>query len=122
MITIARKQMDSIKNGIVEGFKQRLIAHASRHFPGHSALSSHVEATKWVNLGIRRAGYYNIKREYDVCIFVSLMFSHGLDFDIDPALVPISQALKDLSRDATERVELACDLALEHEGKEKSGV
>ncbi len=121
MLTISKKQMDSIKNGIVEDFKQQLISHARRHFPDHLALSSHVEATKWVNLGIRRAGYYNIKREYDVCIFVSLMLSHGLDFDIDPELAPISQALKNLSRDATERVELACDLALEHESKGTSG-
>ncbi|MGH9903083.1 MAG: hypothetical protein ACRD68_14850 [Pyrinomonadaceae bacterium] len=90
MLVIRQEQMNVFSLHMLEGFVGRVAAHLREWFPGQCDVLDEPALREVVRGGVRRAGQYGIRTEFDVWRFVDLMFFYGRDFDAEfPAAVAI---------------------------------
>jgi hypothetical protein len=77
-----------------QSFVTRMEAHLRKHFPNHCATLGDAGVREAIGSGTAKAGQYGIESERDVCKFITLMFTFGRDFDVDPKLPWASEILR----------------------------
>jgi len=67
-----------------------------------------------IRYGMRRARVHGFQSEYDICRYLDLMLTLGSDFDCDPGLPDVRDALHDPAiEDPTEHLDRVCTVAAE---------
>jgi hypothetical protein len=100
----------------LKSFEDRMMAHVKEFFPEKCKKLGEEQTHETIRKGMLKARQYGILSEYDVCIFIDVMFEHGVDFDVDPELPWASQVLNDPSIwDPTYRINRLYDAAMGYE-------
>ncbi len=86
MLTIRRAQMKEFGKLGMRNFEARAIAHLERFFPEQCESLGSAVVLDGVRYGIKRATAYRLESERDLLRYLTLMFSFGRNFDVDPAL------------------------------------
>lgn len=92
---VHRDQMTAFSEDLVRDFEDRMIQHLGALFPSFVADLRDDELRALIQLGIRRARRHGIIAERGVCIYVTVMFAFGRDFESDPACAWAVEILRD---------------------------
>lgn len=84
MLTIRKKQFEAISKAYLKDFEMRLVRHFFQYFPNICVPLGRDLVRKFIQYGIMQAKKYNYVTERDICLYISLMFLLGSDFDQDP--------------------------------------
>ena len=113
MLRIAKRQMGVFQKYAVTQFEDRMATHLNKFFPDICKTLGDGPLREAIQYGMRRAKFYHISSERDVCKYIDLMFAYGPDFDKDPALPWAAGILKDDTiSDPTEKIERLYEHAL----------
>ena len=114
MLIIRNEQMEALSRMMRRGFAGRMIAHLKRYVPEPCALLSEEEMVAAIDYGVEQAKKYDIVAERDVCKYITLMFTFGLDFDTNPRLPWVARLLDPESgRHAVFRIDELYEVAIE---------
>jgi hypothetical protein len=84
MYFIRNIQLDAFKEVAFRSFENDMVEHIKEYFPNHFSLMKEDDVRKTVRYGHKIAGSYGFVTQRDVCIYLSLMFVLGSNFDADP--------------------------------------
>jgi hypothetical protein len=82
MLTISREQMHIFSKAPLDQFVDWMLVHLRKFFPS-CRRADDTDLRKVIKHGIERAGSYEIRTRRDVCKYIDLMVTFGLDFDRD---------------------------------------
>jgi len=115
MLIIRDDQKEVLGNYMLKKFENALVDHLNQYFPEKCRALGETGVLENIRLGIERAKSYGIVIEYQVSLYINLMFTLGRNFDSDPDLPWAIETLKDPSLDGTsEKIETLCQLAEKH--------
>ncbi len=77
------------------GFENRMLQHCHRFFPLPCKTLGDFQVRKIIQYGINKAGICDFKNKREQCIYISLMFLLGSDFDRDFQIPWAGRQLKD---------------------------
>lgn len=97
MLVIRQEQIDQLKVAVNKNFENRMLVHLQKFFPQHITALGEEKTRFLVQFGVERAETYGIVSERDVCKYIDLMVSLGIEFDRDPKLPWASEILNDSS-------------------------
>ncbi len=86
MVVIREEQMEKFSDASYKSFENRMLIHLSKYFPEHYKALGEEKSRELIKYGIKRAAIYEIIAERDVCKYIDLMVSFGVEFDTDPKL------------------------------------
>jgi hypothetical protein len=92
-----REQIDRLSEAACKNFEDRMLVHLEKFFPQHVTALGEEKTRFLVRFGVERAKTYGIVSERDVCKYIDLMVSLGVEFDTDPKLPWASRILNDPS-------------------------
>jgi len=116
MITMRRKQVEILSRAALKSFEDRMLTHVKEFFAEKCEKLGNEKTHETIRQGMLKARKYGILSEYDVCIFIDVMFEYGVDFDVDPELPWANQVLNDPAIwDPAYRVNRLFDAATGHE-------
>lgn len=117
MLTMRSAQMTVFSQAALKSFEDRMLDHVKEFFPEKcEKLGEKTRET--IRHGMVKARKYAISSEYDVCIFVDVMFEFGDDFDVDPNLPWASEVLNDPAIwSPTYRINRLFDAAMDYRKK-----
>ena len=95
MLRLARQQMTSLQQVMLDRFQRGLVAHSEEYFPVHWRVIGAEQMAEVVRLGVRRALDLGYQTERDGYLFHSLMLYFGSHFDTDPQYPWLANALAD---------------------------
>ncbi len=114
MLVIRNAQREALRTVVKRGFADRMIAHLREFVPEVCEDLSDRQLLTAIDHGIARAARYGVSAERDVCKYLTVMCTFGLEFDDDEALPWVSAALDPSSgRHATFRVDDLMSEAIE---------
>lgn len=92
-----------------------MLVHINKFFPEHYEALGDDNCRELVTLGIKNAEVYDIVNERDVCKYIDLMVSFGVEFDKNPELPWAAKILNDKSREnSTEKTEALFKTGIRH--------
>ena len=95
MLEIRQEQIDRLAEAASKNFEDRMLVHLQKFFPQHITALGEEKTRFLVRFGVEQAKTYGIISERDVCKYIDLMVSFGVEFDIDPKLPWASRILND---------------------------
>ncbi len=114
---IRADHLATLQPAAVESFDDRVASHLSEFFPAQCAKLGRDGLKEAIDYGIHCASVHGIRLESDICKFLELMFTFGVDFDRqvswaasilnDPAIPDPSRKIERLYQEATRHVQLA---------------
>ena len=81
MLVISSEQLAVFGQQQSLDFEARLASHLREFFPEQCEALGEKELRELMRYGVRRAAFYGINAERDVCKYVDLMMALGLNFD-----------------------------------------
>ncbi len=115
MLTIRQDQKDVFQTVAENDFVERMLVHLNKFFPKHYEALGESNCRELVDQGIKNAATYDIVNERDVCKYIDLMVSFGVDFDKDPKLPWAGKMLKDESwKNASEKTDALLKTGIKH--------
>ena len=100
---------------VAKDFEDRMVTHLSEVFPDECAALRGTGLRLMIQRGILRAASYKITKEYEVCLYLHLMFALGEDFDKNANFSWALAILDAPDQGATPKVERVYDMAAEIE-------
>jgi hypothetical protein len=97
MLEIRQEQIERLSEAASKNFEDRMLVRLEKFFPQHFTALGEEKTRFLVQFGVERAKTYSIASERDVCKYIDLMVSFGVEFDTDPKLPWASQILNDPS-------------------------
>lgn len=118
MLVIRDRQMDSLEKHAHEQFERRMTSHLKRFFPSEYEKAGEPATTEMIRRGIQNASGLGFKSERDVCLYLSLMYVFGEDFETNPELGWVPAILGDEAiDDPSEKIERLYEAAAKHQQK-----
>ncbi len=115
MILIRKDQKKALATAATNDFVERMLVHVNKFFPDHYEALGEDNCRELVDHGINKAAIYDIVNERDVCKYIDLMVSFGVEFDGDPELPWASEILNDKSmKDSSEKVDVLFKTGIKH--------
>jgi hypothetical protein len=87
--------MQVLAQQMAEHFVSRVYEHVTKTHAGLVQSTPEDAVRQSIRAGIRRAGTYGIRAEYDVVRFIDLMYLLSPDFDSDPTTLWVHRLLDD---------------------------
>lgn len=81
LMTISYEQMRILDMNSARYFEDRMVKHIARVFPDQYQKMGETGARKAIRDGIVKAGFYKIKSERDIALFIDLMVGVDPEFD-----------------------------------------
>lgn len=107
--------MSELAKASLSAFQIRMVSHLKEVFAEECATLGDDALRDEIRYGMRRAEVHGFQSEYDICRYIDLMFALGSDFDANPDLSEIRDALHDPSiEDPTEHMDSVYQLGMEH--------
>ncbi len=94
MLTITPAQFKNMQQAQLQGFVATMNGHLERFYPD-KCMSVGSKVDNIIHMGINKASGYGINTQADVCLFITLMFEFGLNFDTDSRLPWVKAILLD---------------------------
>ena len=118
MLTIRPDQMRVFSRAALKSFEDRMLEHVTEFFPEKCEKLGEKDTRETIRKGVLKARKYGVLSEYDMCIFIDVMFAYGDDFDVDPELPWAGEVLNDPAIwNPTYRVNRLFDAAMDHQKK-----
>lgn len=115
MLTISARQMEGLKQAVLERFVSRTLHHVEAHFSTHWRIIGEAQLRAVIRLAVERAGRHSLTTERDVSLYLNLMLLLGSAFDTDAQLPWAAQILSDAElTDPQERVDRLYDAAADY--------
>src|SRR5687768_5036234 len=95
MLALARRQIATFEQVMLERFERGLLTHIEEHFPVHWRVIGDAQMARVVRYGVSRAKKAGYRSERDGYLFHSLMLYFGSHFDTDPQYPWLAKALSD---------------------------
>jgi len=113
MFSIKTEQITTLQDQSKLNFIMRMQEHVRECFPEHYAKLGSENTQELIETAIDKAYSHDIDIERDVCKFLNLMLSFGVDFDQNPECKWATPILEDPMLNAsTPKIEALCDSAL----------
>lgn len=115
MLVIRKKQMDVFEQAALRNFEDSMVDHVKEFFPNHYRVAGGEVVLNVVRYGIKRAETYEFTSERNVCLYITVMFMLGSNFDKDfmfPWAVDILE--KEDVAGPSERADELADKALDY--------
>ncbi len=97
MLIIRQNQKNAFEAAARNDFVERMLVHLNKFFPKHYEALGEDNCRELVDHGIENAATYDIVNERDVCKYIDLMVSFGVEFDKNPELPWAGEILTDES-------------------------
>jgi hypothetical protein len=94
MLRIRPEQLAVLEEARLRQFEQDIVAHVRQFFPHECASAGAQTVRECVRFGIGRARAYGFTGSREITKYVSLMFTFGRDFDLDPELAWAASILR----------------------------
>jgi hypothetical protein len=104
MLTIRKEQEDLFREAASQRFIQRASEHLKKSFGPQCKVLGDGKLRAFIRLGVQRADRWDVTTSRNVCIYLDVMMTLGIDFDRDPRLPWIRRILG--SQSATETVRI----------------
>ncbi|MCP4723270.1 MAG: hypothetical protein GY860_27780 [Desulfobacteraceae bacterium] len=115
MLTIRQNQKKILKLAARDDFVERMLVHLNTFFSEHYEALGDDSCRELIDLGIKNAENHEIVNERDVCKYIDLMVSFGVDFDKDPKFPWAGKILTDQSwKNATQKTEALFNTGIKH--------
>ena len=103
-------------------FEDRLVDHVQRFFPEQAEALKRDALLSLLEVGLAKARSYGLRSERDLCKFMNLIFTFGLNFDVDERLPWARRNLEATGIGPTLRINRLYLDALEHEDEGRGWV
>jgi|ERR1022692_1815793 hypothetical protein len=104
MLTIRKEQEDVFCEAASQRFIERASEHLKKSFGPQCEALGGVKLREFIRSGVQRADRWDVTTSRNVCIYLDVMMTLGVDFDRDPRLPWIRRILG--SQSATETVRI----------------
>lgn len=95
MLTVSREQMAAVARNVDDELVEAVARHVTEFFAEEAAALGGPGLRDLIGHARRRAARYGLVGRRDVFLFVDLAVAFGADFDADPALPWVEEALSD---------------------------
>lgn len=86
MLKLREEQMLVLARASQQAFEDRALAHVHQYFTSRCEVLGTEGVREALQHGIERARSYGFTSERNLCKYLNLMFTFGLNFDLDPEL------------------------------------
>lgn len=115
MLIIRKEQKEVLAKAAKNVFEERMLVHLKKFFPKHYEALGEDNTRELITYGIERAATYDIITERDVCKYIDLMISFGLEFDKDDNLPWAVKIFNDTSwKDASAKTDALFKAGIRH--------
>ncbi|MEA1932862.1 MAG: hypothetical protein U9N60_00265 [Thermodesulfobacteriota bacterium] len=106
--------MDSLKQIPAKAFENSMVEHIREFFPNHYRVAGKPVVGEVIKYGIMQAKKYDFTSERNVCLYITVMFMLGSNFDSDILFPWAADILEDKNMpDPTARADKLTDTALD---------
>ncbi len=119
MFKITERHKRAFEEVCAKDFERRMLEHFEELFPEEYERSSSEELLARIHEGIEKAASFGLLMEYDVCLFLTLMFALGAFWD-DPGEAHLRDALEEAGVEPSARIERAYALAMGDDDEEEA--
>lgn len=120
MLVVRRDQLAAFAADRAARFQRSLVVHVHRSFPDKCASLGPTETERWVAVALERGRGHGFESERDLCKYVNLAFSFGLDFDRSSGCAWAVELLGSTATFAT-RMDALYQAGIEHAGLAEDG-
>ncbi len=114
MLKIREEQMDTFRSAAFKRFEDDMIEHIKEFFPNHFRIAGEPTIRKVVQYGIERSNTYGLVTERNMCLYITVMFMLGSNFDKDFFFPWAPEILKDKNElNPSVRADKLADTALD---------
>ena len=83
MLIIRKEQMNSLKQLPSKAFEDSMVEHVREFFPNHYRVAGEPAVREVIKYGIVQTQKYDFTSERNVCLYITVMFMLGSNFDSD---------------------------------------
>jgi len=113
MLKIREEQMTTFRAAAFRRFEDSMVEHVKEFFPNHCRIAGEPIVRNVIQYGIERSQTYDFTTERNMCLYITVMFMLGSNFDADFFFPWASEILKDKSEaDPSLRADKLADTAL----------
>lgn len=114
MLRIRKEQMDTFRNAVFRRFEDDMVEHVKEFFPNHNRIAGEPIVRNVIQYGIERSQIYDFTTERNMCLYITVMFMLGSNFDTDFFFPWAPEILKDKSEaDPSVNADKLADAALD---------
>lgn len=114
MLKIREEQMTTFRTAAFRRFEDDMVEHVKEFFPNHYRIAGEPIVRNVIQYGIERSQIYDFTTERDMCLYITVMFMLGSNFDTDFFFPWALEILKDKSEsDPSVRSDKLADAALD---------
>ncbi len=114
MLKIREEQMTTFRAAAFRRFEGDMVEHVKEFFPNHYRIAGEQIVRNVIQYGIERSQIYDFTTERDMCLYITVMFMLGSNFDTDFFYPWAPEILKDKSEsDPSVRSDKLADAALD---------
>lgn len=95
MLKIRKAQMTTFRSAAFKRFEDDMMDHIKQFFPNHYRIGGEPTVRKVVRYGIERSNIYGLVTERNMCLYITVMFMLGSNFDTDFFFPWAPETLKD---------------------------
>jgi len=115
MLIIRKQQQAVLEKASRKQFEERMLVHLKNFFPEHYQALGEDNTRELITYGVERAATHDIFTERDVCKYIDLLISFGLEFDTDDSLPWAVEILNDTSwKDASAKTDALFKAGIRH--------
>lgn len=111
MLTIRKEQMEVFNKAQRRRFEDRMLAHLRRYFREETESVPEALLRQRIRSEVDTAAHYHIIEEYDVAVYICILFALHPDLPIAPPLAWVQDILSDRDVLPSEKVQLLRHLA-----------
>jgi len=97
MLHIRKEQMTTFRTAAFRRFEDDMVEHVKEFFPNHYRIAGEPIVRNVIQYGIERSQMYDFTTERNMCLYITVMFMLGSNFDTDFFFPWAHEILKDKS-------------------------
>jgi len=114
MLKIRKEQMATFRTAAFRRFEDDMVEHVKEFFPNHYRIAGEPIIRNVIQYGIERSQIYDFTTERNMCLYITVMFMLGSNFDTDFFFPWAPEILKDKSEaDPSVHADKLADTALD---------
>ncbi len=113
MIFMRQEQMKAFEQAGLANFQNSMVGHVKEYFPNHYRIAGEPVVLDVIRYGIDNGGKYGFVGERDLCLYITVMFMLGSNFDSDFMYPWAREILVGEMPDPSERAVALADKALD---------
>ena len=114
MLKIRKEQMTTFRTAAFRRFEDDMVEHVKEFFPNHYRIAGEPIVRNVIQYGIERSQIYDFTTERNMCLYITVMFMLGSNFDTDLFFPWAPEILKDKSEaDPSVNADKLADAALD---------